>query len=107
MPNPALSITENKSIEATVFPNPTSDMVYIESDMNVDKINLYSSSGQKLASYNTHEINLSTYPVPANIEIDDVNEDYIKEVYLGVVYNDSIHYKQEYYDVKTEKNGES
>lgn len=57
----------------TIYPNGTTDAIFTKT---------FAKKGAN--------------PVPSNLEIDDVNEDHIKELYFGVVYNDSDFYPQEY-----------
>ena len=45
----------------SIFPNPTFDKIKIETENNIDKIEIYSVSGQKLLATKNKEIDLSSF----------------------------------------------
>lgn len=55
--NVTLSVTSvgiNDALSLTIFPNPTKDMLFIESNSNIEKIAIYSVAGRKIIEFNVY-----------------------------------------------------
>ena len=62
--NPTLVFEELNSNEFNIFPNPTSQSISIESEMSINKINLYSIDGKLLLTTTQFKnINVSKFPL--------------------------------------------
>ena len=68
------SINEISSVQVTVFPNPTSDLVYIHSENEITSIQLVDLSGQLLID-NQHNTVLKLSDLPIGIYLLTVNTD--------------------------------
>lgn len=64
-----LNVTETRAMTASVYPNPTSGIIFIKSEEKVNSVTLYSLTGQMLKSFkdigNENKIDISD--LPANI----------------------------------------
>ncbi|ASK30157.1 hypothetical protein CEY12_08535 [Chryseobacterium sp. T16E-39] len=61
--NAVLNVKDVKTIDVTIYPNPTSDLVNIKSKIDVASISLFSIDGKKLSeNYRENKIDLSAYP---------------------------------------------
>jgi photosystem II stability/assembly factor-like uncharacterized protein len=67
--NTPLSVEENKlniHPSVIVYPNPTSNVIYLQSNQNIEQINLIDISGKmihsELVKSNNHQLNLSNLP---------------------------------------------
>ncbi|ASW72883.1 hypothetical protein IQ37_05610 [Chryseobacterium piperi] len=57
-----LNVNDIKTIDVSIYPNPTSDLVHIQSKTDVSSIAVFSIDGRKLfENYGENIINLSTY----------------------------------------------
>lgn len=57
-----LNVNNVKTIDVSIYPNPTSDLVHIQSNTDVSSITVFSMDGRKLfENYGENIINLSTY----------------------------------------------
>ncbi|MBT2622698.1 peptide-N-glycosidase F-related protein [Chryseobacterium sp. ISL-6] len=60
--NAVLNVSDVKTIDVNIYPNPTSDFVNIKSKADVASISLFSIDGKKLSeNYNENRIDLSVY----------------------------------------------
>ncbi|WP_299116613.1 trypsin-like peptidase domain-containing protein [uncultured Winogradskyella sp.] len=59
-PQKVLSTSENNLVNFNVFPNPTKDILNIESRVDFDKIELYSITGKKIRTISLNENKRST-----------------------------------------------
>jgi len=55
----ALSTSKHNSIEANVYPNPTSDILNIQTAESITNVTAYNIAGQKVLQANTQTINVS------------------------------------------------
>ncbi|MCZ8197734.1 MAG: T9SS type A sorting domain-containing protein [Flavobacterium sp.] len=51
---------QSKNLKATIYPNPTSDNFSIEMENEVKSVEIYSLQGQKVMTYNSKNINISS-----------------------------------------------
>lgn len=65
--SPVLGIGSNDLVQFRVYPNPTSDILYIETTQNIESISLFNLLGQKVIyediDNNTAEIDVTNLPV--------------------------------------------
>ncbi|WP_261511273.1 peptide-N-glycosidase F-related protein [Chryseobacterium paludis] len=62
--NAVLNVSDVKTIDVNIYPNPTSDFVNIKSKADVASISLFSIDGKKLSeNYNENRIDLSVYSI--------------------------------------------
>ncbi|MDH1884201.1 T9SS type A sorting domain-containing protein [Empedobacter falsenii] len=59
---PKLGTSEVNQVEYSVFPNPTSDIINIETKGKLSSSILYNMTGQKVLSTNEKQLNISSLP---------------------------------------------
>ncbi|MBB6370738.1 peptide-N-glycosidase F-related protein [Chryseobacterium shigense] len=60
--NAALDVKDIKTVDVSIYPNPTSDFINIRSKSDVASISLFSMDGKKLSeNYGENRINISAY----------------------------------------------
>ena len=75
--NSGVSVTENSISRFSYYPNPSSDIVYLKSDKNIESVSLYNLLGQEVI--NTKEISGSS-----NLDVSHLNDGmYILKVIIN------------------------
>lgn len=60
-PNVFVGLNELNSSKLTVYPNPSNDLIHIQSDKSIDKTVIYDVSGKVMGTYFQNEISVSHY----------------------------------------------